>query len=176
MVWYLCQIRIKVAECNSILSFVIKQSSKCNSRAVIPHSKTLQRSQLEVGTYVSRTTSSSPSPMKLIDETISPKPNMPQNIISAISPSVLRHKVLKADHREPFPVMKCLPLLVSLTSLRKCARFISVAPSGALSGVERLSKDVARLLFGREQMHLCHIGTLNFTFDSLVKNTKWGAD
>lgn len=97
---------------------------------------------------------------------------MPQNIISAISPSVLRHEVLKADHREPFPVMKCLPLLVSLTSRRKCARFISVSPLGALSAAERLSEDVARLLFGREQVHLCHIRTLNFTFDSLVKNTK----
>lgn len=97
---------------------------------------------------------------------------MPQNIISAISPSVLRHEVLKADHREPFPVMKCLPLLVSLTSLRKCARFISVAPLGALSAAERLSEDVARPLFGREQVHLCHTGALNFTCDGLVKNTK----
>lgn len=31
-----------------------------------------------------------PSSMKLMDETISPKPNMPDNIISAISSSVLR--------------------------------------------------------------------------------------
>lgn len=51
-----------------------------------------------------------PSPMKLIYETISPKPNMPENIISAISSSVLRQEVLKADRREPFSVMKCLPL------------------------------------------------------------------
>lgn len=51
-----------------------------------------------------------PSPMKLIYETISPKPNMPENIISAISSSVLRGEVLRADGRKPFTVMKCLSL------------------------------------------------------------------
>lgn len=37
---------------------------------------------------------------------------------------------------------------------------------------EQLSEDAVVLLFLREQVYFCHIGALNYIFDSIVKNTK----
>ena len=112
---------------NFILQCAIKQANKHNTKTLLKKVKFFNVALSAVSRHPHHQPLP-PSHMKLIYETISPKPNMPENIISAISSSVLRREVLKADRREPFPVMKCLPLQVSLTSQRKCVRFISVGP------------------------------------------------